>query len=412
MFAAVVALTLGVGIAANATIFSVVNGVLLKPLPFDSPDRLVAVWHTAPGINLPLLNMGPSNYFVYRESSQTFEDIGLWDGTAVTITGTGEPERVQGLVASDGVLTILGVEPVAGRRFSLEDDQPGAPDRVMLSHAFWTRKFAGDVSAVGKTMTVDGRPHEVIGVLPSTFRFLGRTPQLLTTFKFDRAKVHAGNFSYQAIARLKPGVTIDQANADVARMLPITIEKFALPKGFSRQRFEDAKIGPRVRPLADDVIGDVGPILWILLGTVGLVLLIACANVANLFLVRAEGRQQELAIHAALGAGWKRIAWELLSESLTLAVLGGVVGLALAAGALRALRAIAPTGLPRLADIAIEPIVLAFTVAISILSGVFFGVIPVLKFARPQLAGALKEGGRLSSAGRQRHRARNTLVIV
>ena len=319
MFAAVAALTLGVGIAANATIFSVVNGVLLKPLPFDSPDRLVGVWHTAPGINLPLLNMGPSNYFVYRDSSQTFEDIGLWDGTAVTITGTGEPERVQGVVVSDGVLPILGVEAVAGRRFSLEDDQPGAPDRVMLSHAFWMRKFAGDVSAVGKTMTVDGRPHEVIGVLPATFRFLDRNPQLLTTFKFDRAKVNAGNFSYQAIARLKPGVTLDQANADVARMLPITIEQFALPKGFSRQMFEDAKIGPRVRPLADDVIGDVGPILWILLGTVGLVLLIACANVANLFLVRAEGRQQELAIHAALGAGWTRIAWELLSESLTLA---------------------------------------------------------------------------------------------
>src|SRR5688572_18564606 len=163
MFSAVAVVTLGVGIAANATIFSVVNGVLLKPLPFDAPDRLVAIWHTAPGVNLPLLNMGPSNYFVYRESGQTFEDIGMWDGTAVTITGTGDPERVQGLAVSDGLLPVLRIDPVAGRRFTLADDQPGAPDRVMISHAFWMRKFGGDPSAIGKTMTIDGRPQEVIG---------------------------------------------------------------------------------------------------------------------------------------------------------------------------------------------------------------------------------------------------------
>jgi predicted permease len=412
LFSAVAILTLAVGIAANTTIFSVVNGVLLKPLPFPESERLVAVWHTAPGVNIPLLNMGPSNYFVYRESGQTFEDIGMWAGTAVTLTGSGEPERVQGIVVSDGLLSVLRVEAVAGRRFTLADDQPGAPERIMLTYGFWQRKFGGDPSIVGRSLTIDNQPYEVVGVLPESFRFLDRNPQVLTTFKFDRAKVNAGNFSYQAIARLKPGVTIEQANADVARMLPMTVEKFALPKGFSRQMFEDAKIGPRLRPLTDDVVGDVGRTLWILLGTVGLVLLIACANVANLFLVRAEGRQQELAIHAALGASWKRIAWELLSESLTLAALGGAAGLALAAAALRALRAIAPTGLPRLADITIDPYVLLFTVAISLVSGVLFGLIPVLKFARPHLAGALKEGGRLASAGRDRHRARNALVVA
>ncbi|HJR59835.1 MAG TPA: ABC transporter permease [Vicinamibacterales bacterium] len=412
LFSAVAILTLAIGIGANAAIFSVVNGVLLKPLPFHEPERLVGVWHTAPGINIPLLNQGPTNYFVYRDESRTFEDFALWDGASVSITGTGEPERVQALLVTDGALGILRVNPAAGRGFTREDDQPGAPDRLMLTHVYWQRKFGGDPSAVGRTVMVDGKPHEIIGILPERFRFLDRNPQVLLPFRFNRAEVHVGNFSYQGIARLKPGVTIEQANADVARMIPLTVERFPLPPGFSRQMFDDARIGPRVRPLSEDVIGDVGQTLWILLGTVGLVLLIACANVANLFLVRAEGRQQELAIQAALGASWRRITWELLSESLTLAALGGAAGLGLAYAGIRALGAIAPDGLPRVEEITIDATVLLFTIAISVFAGLLFGLIPVLKLARPQLANALKEGGRLSSAGRARHRARNTLVVA
>src|SRR5687768_15696532 len=412
LFSLVAILTLAVGIGANVAIFSVVNGVLLKPLPFSEPDRLVGVWHTAPGINLPLLNQGPATYLTYREENQTFEDVGLWDGTSVSITGAGEPERVQAMLVTDGTLGILRIEPVVGRRFSADDDKPGTPETLMLTHAYWQRKFGGDESAVGRILTIEGKPSEVIGVLPESFRFLDREPQVVIPFRFDRAKLFVGNFSYQGIARLKPGVSIEQANADIARMLPMTIERFPLPPGFSRQMFEDAKIAPRVRPLSEDAIGDIGQMLWILLGTVGFVLLIACANVANLFLVRAEGRQQELAIHAALGASWRRISWELLSESLTLALFGGVAGLALAYGAIQALRSIAPEGLPRLHEITIDPTVLLFALAISLFAGIFFGLIPVVKFARPQLANALKEGGRLSSVGRERHRARNTLVVA
>jgi len=412
MFTAIAVLTLAVGIGANAAIFSVVNGVLLKPLPFPDPSGLVSVWHAAPGINIPLLNMGPTNYFLYKDEGRTFEHIGMWDGAAVSVTGTGEPERIQAMLVTEGTLVALGVDAAMGRRFSPDDTLPGAPDRVMLTHGYWMRKLGGDPNAIGKVMTVDGKPHEIVGVLPASFRFLDRKPQVLIPFHFDRAKIFAGNFSYQAVARLKPGATIEQANADVARMLPLIIERYPLPPGFSKQMWDDAKLSPRVRPLAEDVIGDIGQTLWILLGTVGFVLLIACANVANLFLVRAEGRQQELAIHAALGASWRRISWELLSESLTLALAGGATGLLLAYGALQALRAIAPGGLPRIEEIGIDPAVLAFTLAISILAGLFFGLIPVIKFARPQLAGALKEGGRLSSAGRARHRARNTLVVA
>jgi predicted permease len=412
LFTSVAVLTLALGIGANTAIFSVVRGVLLKPLPFEDAERLVGVWHTAPGLGIETMSQAPSTYFLYRENGVAFEDIGLWDNTAVSVTGSGEPERVQALLVTDGILPVLRIDAFIGRRFRRDDDTHNAPERVMLAYAYWQRKFGSDPGVVGRQVVIDGKPREIIGVLPADFRFLNHNPQLLLPFRFNRAEVLLGNFSYQAIARLKPGVTLAQANADVGRMIPHLIEKFQLPPGLQKEMFNDVRLGPNVRPLSAEVIGDIGQVLWVLLGTVGIVLLIACANVANLFLVRAEGRQQELAIHAALGANWRRISWELLSESLTLAIVGGVVGLGLAYAGIRTLVAIAPEGLPRIQEISIDPIVLLFTLAISLVAGILFGLIPVFKFATPYLAGALKEGGRLSSAGRERHRARNTLVVV
>ena len=412
LFTSVAILTLALGIGANSAIFSVVNGVLLKPLPFRDADRLVGVWHSAPGLGFPTLDQAPSTYFLYREEGRTFEDIGLYAGGSVSVTGIGDPERVQVLSVTDGTLGLLRIEPLLGRKFTKADDTHSAPERVMLAHAYWQRKFGSDPGVVGRSLVVDGQPTEIIGVLPASFRFLDQSPQLLLPFRFNRAEVRLGQFNYQGIARLKPGVTIEQANADIARLIPLLVDRFPLPPGFRREMFEQVKLAPNVRPLAVDVIGDVGQVLWVLLGTVGIVLLIACANVANLFLVRAEGRQQELAIHAALGANWRRLSWELLSESLTLALAGGIFGLGLAYAGIRTLVAIAPEGLPRLEEITIDPAVLLFTLAISLIAGVLFGVIPVIKFATPRLAGALKEGGRLSSAARERHRARNALVVV
>ncbi len=412
LFTSVAVLTLSLGIGANTAIFSVIRGVLLKPLPFDHPGELVGVWHTAPGIGIPLLNQSPSLYFTYKEESRTFESSGMWDTSAVAVTGTGEPERVTALVVTEGTLGVLRVQPLVGRRFTVEDDSPKAPPRVMLGHAYWLRKFGGDPAAIGRQVTLDGRPTEIVGVMPAGFRFLDTTPQLVMPFGLNRADVFVGNFSYQGIARLKPGVTIEQANADVARMIPLVMERFPMAPGFTKQMFEEVKIGPKVRPLADDVIGDVGGVLWLLLGTVGIVLLIACANVANLFLVRAESRQQELAIHAALGAGSRRIAWELLSESLMLSLLGGAAGLLLAYAGIRGLVALAPSGVPRLQEIGIDPVVLLFTLAVSLVAGLLFGLLPVIKFATPRLASALNQGGRLGTASRQRHRARNALVVA
>ena len=412
LFTTVAVVTLAVGIGANTAIFSLVYGVLLKPLPLDEPERLVAVWHTAPGIIPGPLNQSPATYLTYRDHGRVFEDIGLWDDDAVAVTGRQEPERVDALRVTDGVLGVLGVQALIGRTFDRVDDAPGSPERIILTYPYWQRKFGGAPDIVGQHLVVEGRPREIIGVLPRSFRFLNEDPSILTPFRLDRSEVFVGNFSYQAVARLKPGVSLEQANADVARMIPLAVESFPLPPGFTREMLDEARLGPDVHPLADDVIGDVANVLWVLLGTVGIVLLIACANVANLFLVRAEGRQQELAIRAALGAGRRQIARELLSESLLLGIVGGALGLVLAYGGLQVLVALEPEGLPRLAEVQIDPLVLLFTLVLSVLSGLLFGLIPVVRLGTSQLVTALKEGGRSSSDGRERHRARTALITA
>jgi predicted permease len=406
--------TLALGIGANTAIFSVVNGVLIKPLPYPDAQALVGVWHVAPGVAgiRGDLNFSPAMYFTYREENRTFREVGLWSNGGASVTGLAEPEQVQALFVTYGTLSALGVQPAVGRWFSQADDTPGTPETVMLAYGHWQRRFAGSASVVGRTLTVDSRPRTVIGVMPRDFRFLNSNADLILPQRFDRNKVFLGNFSYQGIARLKPGVTLQQANADVARMLGIWLKAWPAPPGFSRALFENARLGPKLQPLKQEVVGDIGGMLWVLTGTIGLVLLIACANVANLLLVRAEGRQQELAVRAVLGAGWGRIARELLLESVTLAVLGGALGLALAYGALRLLVHMGPATLPRLSEIGIDPLVLGFTLAVSVLAGLLFGLIPVVKYAGPHVAEALRGGGRTMSHGRERHRARDTLVVV
>ena len=249
-------------------------------------------------------------------------------------------------------------------------------------------------------------------MLPADFKFLRANPSVIIPFRFNRATVRVGGFCCQGIARLKPGVSIAQANADIERLLPSMTSRFPLPPGFTQKMFDEARFGSLVRPLDVDVVGDIGNMLWILLGTVGLVLLVACANVANLFLVRAEARQQELAIRLALGAEARQVAWQLMAESLLVALVGGVLGVGLAYGGIQLLLYLQPAQLPRLNEITIDPIVLLFTLAVSLIAGVLFGAIPILKYARPQLAAALKDSSRGSSEGRERHRARNSLVVA
>src|SRR5712692_7326670 len=402
MFTAITLITLAAGVGANTVVFSVLEGVLLKPLPYPKPDELVGVWHTAPGIQIKDLNMSPSDYFIYREQSKTFQDIGLYTGDSVSVTGVAEPEQVPALRVTDGTLPLLGIPPMLGRTFTKQDDSPGTPETVILTYGYWGRKFGGDASVIGRTVIVDGKSRQIIAVLPQRFHFLDQDdPAVIIPFQFDRNKIHLGNFSYEGLARLKPGVTLEQVNADVARMLPIVKTSFPAPPGFSLKLFEDAHIGPNVRALKRDVVGDVGSVLWVLMGSIGMVLLIACANVANLLLVRVEGRRQELAVRAALGASRARIAADLLLESVILGLLGSAVGLGLASA-----------GLPRLREIGIDSRVLLFTLLISLLASILFGSIPIFKYAGVRLSTGIREGGRALSQSKEQHRARSVLVVV
>ncbi len=413
MFTAITLITLAAAIGANTVVFSVLEGVLLKPLPYPNAAEMAGVWLTAPGVKIKDAQLSPSDYFIFRDQSHTFQDIGLYGSDSDAVTGMGEPEQVRALLVTDGTLPILGIQPLLGRMISREDDKPDSPQMAMVSYGYWQSKFGGSTSVLGKTIVVDGKQRVIIGVLPQDFHFLDQTdPALILPYRLDRNKSHLGNFSYNALARLKPGVTIAEADADVARMLPIVMRSFPTPPGFSLKLFEDARIAPNLRPLKQDVVGDVGKVLWVLMGSIGMVLLIACANVANLLLVRVEGRRQELAIRAALGAGRSRIAGELLFESVILGLMGSAVGLGIAYGALRFLVAIAPTGLPRIREIGIDARVLLFTLAASLFASLLIGSIPVLKYSGVRLNTGLREGARGMSQSRDQHRARNSLVVV
>jgi predicted permease len=409
VFTATAVITLGIGIGANAAIFSVVNSVILKPLPFDNPGSLVAMWHEAPGLGFDILSQSPATYLTYRADSRVLDDVAMWNESGAQVLVGSEPEQVETLMVTDGFLPLLGVDATVGRRFTAADDAPDAPATAMLTHAYWQRTFGGDPATVGQSLIVYGEPVEIIGVLPEGFQFLDSDPAFLYPGQFDPAEVIMGNFSYQAVARMAAGVTIDQVAAEVERLLPVAVDRY--PGPVTQEMLDQAQMAPIIRPLKEDMVGDVRSVLWVLLGTVGMVLLIAVANVANLFLVRAEGRNKDVALRTAMGANRTDIAGQFLTESLLLGLLGGVAGLSLAWVGLRLLVAMAPAQIPRLDEIGIDPLVLAFTAAISIGAGIVFGLFPLVRYSRPDMVTALKESGRGGSQGRQRHRARNVLVV-
>jgi predicted permease len=411
-FTSLCVLTLAIGIGANSAIFSVIDGILLKPLPYHHPDQLIDLNHTGPGVNFPDVYPAPFLYFTYREQGRSFQGIGLYRPESRSVTGLAEPEEAQCLDVTAGILPMLGVQPELGRWFSEKDDAPGSPPTMILMHGWWQARFGGDRSVIGRQIVVDGVSRQVIGVMPSEFRFLDSSPAFLAPLQLDRGKAILGEFGYGGIARLKPGVTIEQAGADLTRMIPIALHSFPPSPGLTVKIFEDVRLAPKLRSLKQLLVGDIGKTLWVLMGTLGFVLLIACANVANLLLVRAEGRQHELAIRAALGAGWQHIVRELLTESVVLGLLGGALGLGLAYGAIRALVAMAPAHLPRLNEISIDPLAILFTFAAALLTSLLFGMIPAIKYASPRIVHALRGGGRTSSQTRERHRANNALVVV
>jgi putative ABC transport system permease protein len=415
-FSLTAVLTLAFGIGATTAMFSVVNGVLIKPLPYPDAENVVTVGVSAVfGTERTLdFALAPRMFASRTENGRSFQEFGLFNGSATTVKGLGSPERTDTLQVTRGVLTALGVQPVLGRWFSPNDDRPGAPDTVILSNGYWQRRFGGDPGVIGRVMTIASRPHDVIGVMPASFSLRGVPVDLILPFQFDPDQPPA-LFCCRGVARLTPGATLAEANADVARMLDVW--KQSDPAAVqNRAGLEALQLAPAVRPLKDDVVGDVARVLWVLLGSISLLLVIACANVANLLLVRAEGRQQELAVRTALGAGWGRIARALLVESLALSLLGGLMGLGLASGGLRILVANGPANLPRVNELTIDLTVFAFALVTALVSGVLFGLIPIAKTLGWMRVWGLREFvhgvSRWASAGRSQHRAQNALVVV
>ena len=415
-FTVTVLLTLAIGIGATVAVFSVVNSVLLKPLAYPDADELVAVWHVAPGApGITDASGGfrssPSMYYRYSEESTAFESVGLWTVGAATVTGVAEPEEVGTVGATPGLLETLRVQPLLGRWLAGDDFAPNGPSRVMLAHDYWMSRFGGDAGVIGRNVTVNGVPMEVVGVMPPGFRVLDAAPELILPMRFDRTQAIANGapFCCRGVARLKPGMTIEQANMDAKRVLDIWFDGV----GGGRQFYQPVwQIAPALRPLKQDVVGSIGSVLWVVFGTVGVVLLIACANVTNLLLVRAEGRERELAVRAALGAGSWRIARGLLLETVSLAALGGALGLAFAYGALGVLRRFGPATLPRLHEVSLDWQSVALAAGASLLAGFVLGAIPALRVAGRRVVAGLHGGARGASGGRRQHRAQGALVVV
>jgi predicted permease len=414
-FTAVALMTLAIGIGANTAVFSVVNSVLLKPLAYPNPDELVAIRQIAPGAE-GLANvsdgflLSPSLYVTYDEHNRSFQSMGVWAKGLASVTGIGEPEQVRDVGITDGVLEALRVAPALGRWLASQDQVPNGPRNLMLGYGYWQRRFGGLRSVIGRTIRVDERSWQIVGVMPRGFRVVDADFDLLMPLAFPRTNLALAGFGYRGIGRLKPGVTIAQANADIARMLPIWMDSWTNGPGTNPQFYERWRITPAIRLLKTEVTGSVGNVLWVVMGTIGLVMLMACANVTNLMLVRVGGRQQEIAVRAALGATSPRIVATLLVESGMLGLAGSLFGLGLAWAGLRLLVLIGPGQLPRLNEIAIDSEALGFALLVALVSTLFLGLIPAFKYFRPQVAEALRSGGRSVTISRERHRARNMLV--
>jgi putative ABC transport system permease protein len=341
-------------------------------------------------------------YVALKEHCAAFQEFGVWSLGAATVTGVGDPEQVKTVRMTQGVLPALGIQPFLGRRFSIEDDTPGTQETVILSYSYWSRRFGRDPQVLGREVVIDSVPHQVIGVMPPTFWFLDRSLDVLLPQRFANANLAFDPFDYSGIARLRPGVAISVANQEVASILNGIIPEDIRPF------LEQAQMKPNLRPLKRDVIGDIGPALAVIMGSVFLVFLLVCANVANLVLIRAQARTQELAIRAALGAGWSRIACDLLIESLTLGLLGGASGITIAYGAEQILKAQDLTTIPRLATVSIDAATLAFALGCSVGGSMLFGLIAVLKYGVP----ANIAHARGASMGLEQARAQTILVTA
>jgi predicted permease len=414
-FAITVVLTLAIGIGANTAVFSVLNSVLLQPLPYPEPQQLVSLHINAPGAPglaefRSELRLSASMYFTFATHNRVFQSMGVWGPGTASITGMAQPEQVNTAQISGGILEALNVPAIHGQWLAAGDQDAHGLGRVMLSYGYWQRRFGGDPGVVGRTISVNSQSRVIAGVMPRGFKIANYDFDLLVPLALDPAKEPLAGFAYRGIARLRPGVPISQANADLASLLNVWMDSWSNGPGTNPHWYLKWKITPALQPLKETVVGSIQTVLWVVMGTIGIVMLIACTNVANLLVVRADARQQELAVCSALGAGRWRIARELLLESVTLGLLGGAAGVAVAYAGLRLLTAIGPAELPRLSEISLDGWSVAFTLILSVLSGLLFGAIPVLRYAPSQQRLTLLRAMRTASVSRERQRGRNLLV--
>ena len=405
-FTAVAIVALALGIGANSAIFSVVNSVVLRALPYRDSDRLVAIWSNLHQPGLEKIVVSAPELVDFKEQCVSFDELAAHDYEGVNVTGGDAPERIRASLVSPNLLPLLGINPITGRVFAPEEDQPGRELVAILSYSLWQRRFGGAADVIGRSLPVNGKSLEIIGVMPAGFRFpdpetelylpLVISPELLT-------EDNRGSHFLSVIAKLKPDVSIQQAQAD--------LNSVAQRMSEAHSSTYSGGFGASVISLRDDIVGDVRQTLFILLGAVGFVLLIACANVANLLLARAAARQKEVAVRTALGATRFRLVRQFLTESVLLAVIAGGIGLLLALWGIEFLVSLSPASIPRVGEIALDGRVVAVTMTVSLFTGILFGLAPALQFSKPELNEALKDGGRSATDGRRRQRLRNLLVI-
>jgi putative ABC transport system permease protein len=400
-FTAIAVIALALGIGANTAVFSVVNAVLLKPLPYKDSDRLVLMFGASLESGLVRGSVSPPDFLDYREQNTTLERLAAVAGASFSLTGGAEPERIQSARVSEGFFEALGIDPLYGRTFTSEEEQAGRDQVAILSNGLWQRRFGGDPNIAGQTITLNDKSYTIVGIMPSGFQYPGNA-ELWVPFAFNTPQTSVRRFHYlRPVGRLKPGVSLQQAQADftsVARRLA------------GQYPDSNRDYGAGIVSMTERVVGDMRQPLWILSGAVGFVLLIACANVANLLLARASARQKEIAIRSALGASRGRVTRQLLTESLLLSILGGASGLLVAWWGVQGLVALSSDNIPRVKEIGIDGRVLGFTILVSIATGIIFGLIPAIQAARTDLNETLKEGGR-SAATTLGQWVRRALVV-
>ena len=412
-FAAVAVITLALGIGANTAMFSVINGVLLRPLPYQEPERLVTIWEESPERDMFQMPVSIANLRDWVEQSQTFDQISAYTFSDLNLTGTGEPVQLAAVRVSANLFSLVGATPMLGRTFLPEDDKEGAGRVVVLSHATWKNRFGSNPKIIGQPVTINNQSHEVVGVMPANFQFpvgfgymgkvLNEPIDLYVPIAAPSEEAARGHYSFFAIGRLKPGVTINQAQAEMTGI-----------ESRLEQQYPDTNtgIGVRLVPTQEQTVKEIRPALLVLLGAVAFLLLIACANIANLLLARSAVRQKEFAIRAALGASRLRVLRLLLTESVMLSLAGGALGLLFAVWGTAALMALAPDNIPRLNEVGVDARVFGFTLVVSLLTGIVFGLVPAIQASKPDLNEALKEGSRGSMGSGSGKRTRSVLVAV